>query len=247
MKALSIAAILISLSALATALYRNISPKAPHARSETEESLRKEIEALRQRLAILEETAEIDLPATPGIQTLERKLDELAANQQDIAELTLEIDSLRILETQERELMNAYKIVIDDSRKPWERAKLANQLKRYGLFDQQAVDSMWRLFENSENSEDRAAALHALKGSLTQENSEAVLLSLKQDVEEGYEDGRLRYYGIEALEPLMPNPEIEDWLTYLAQSDPKSKIASRAAKAVGLPDPKKDRDKGKSK
>jgi len=247
MKTLSITAILISLSALAIALFLSDTIESPNSESEIEDALRQEIEDLRQRLAVLEEANELDLPATPGIQNLEQKLDKLAANQQDIAELTLEIDSLGILATQERELIDAYKFVIDDSRKPWERAKLANQLKRYGLFDQQAVDSMWQLFERSEETEDKAAALLALKGHLTLENRDVVLASLNQDMENGYDDARLRYYGIEALEQLLPDPEIEDRLTHLAQNDPKSKIASRAAKAVGLPDPKVDRNKGQVK
>ncbi|MFL3657880.1 MAG: hypothetical protein ACJ07L_07480, partial [Opitutales bacterium] len=110
--------------------------------------------------------------------------------------------------------------------------------KRYGQFDQQAVDSMWKLFSEPKGAYDQAGALMALKGHLTMDDRDDVLTALNEDMEKGYKNGRLRYRGIEAVESLLPDPTVQEWLTHLAQNDPEPKIAGRAAKSVGLPVPK---------
>ena len=73
----------------------------------------------------------------------------------------------------------------------------------------------------------------------TPEVRDGVLEAFSTEIADGYKNGRLRYHGIEALEPLLPNPEVEAMLILLAQNDPEQKIAGRAAKAVGLPIPAK--------
>ena len=193
---------------------------------------------LRERLAALENGDRPAVAGAPGARNLERQVEALASNQQDIAELALGMDSFGVLETQEREILNAYKTLVDESKPAGVRAKQAALLKRYGQFDQQAIDSMWKLFSNPKGAYDQASALLALKGHLTMDNRDGVLAALNEDIEGGYKNGRLRYYGIEAVESLLPDPEVLDWLTYLAQNDPEAKIAGRAARSVGLPAPR---------
>ncbi len=236
MKSIPIIALAVALAALAIALKTKDVDVSVDVQ-ERNDALRSEVQELRERLAALENAGRPAVAAAPDVQSLEQQVEELASNQQDIAELALGIDSLGVLETQEREILNAYKTLIDEKRPAWERVKQAALLKRYGQFDQQAVDSMWDLFTNPQKTYDQAAALLALKGHVTRENRDDVLAALNQDIENGYQNGRLRYYGIEALEPLLPDSEVRDWLTHLAQNDPESKIAGRAAKSVGLPAP----------
>ncbi len=234
MKKIPIIALLLSVAALVVALTRKNSPDLTIV-SSSDAALVAEVEELRERLAALENADSIPGAKLPGAQNLERQLEELATNQQDIAELALGIDSLGVLETQEREVLNAYKVLMNEKQPAWERAKQANLLKRYGQFDQQAIDSMWKLFSNPKKPNDQAAALLALKGHVTGENRDDVLTAMKREVEGGFENGRLRYFGIEALEPLARDPEVREWLTFIAQNDPEPKIAGLAAKSVGFP------------
>ena len=142
--------------------------------------LRLEIRQLRERLAELEgESREsITEAATAPRSDLELQIEELANSQMDLAELTSKIDSLGVLETQERELVNAYKILIDESRPAGKRVKQANLLKRYGQFDEQAIESMWKLFSEHKKPYDQAAALSVLKGYVSADRRDDVIAAL---------------------------------------------------------------------
>lgn len=237
MKSIPIIALIVAVAALSFALKQ--SEVAPSREiSKSNDVLQAEVQELRERLAALESAGTSSEMTVPDVGNLEQQVGELASNQQNIAELALGIDSLGVLETQEREILNAYKTLLDESKPAGERVKKAALLKRYGQFDQQAVDSMWKLFSEPKGAYDQAGALMALKGHLTMDNRDGVLAALNEDMEKGYKNGRLRYYGIEAVESLLPDPVVQDWLTELAQNDPEPKIAGRAARSVGLPVPK---------
>ncbi len=237
MKSIPIIALILAVAALGFALRQSeFIPSLE--KSKSNDALQSEVQELRERLAVLESAGTLKGIAAPDVGNLEQQVDELASNQQDIAELALGIDSLGVLETQEREILNAYKILVDESKPAGQRAKQAALLKRYGQFDQQAVDSMWKLFSEPKGAYDQASALVALKGHLTLDNRDDVLAALNSDIEGGYKNGRFRYYGIEAVESLLPDPAVQEWLTHLAQNDPEPKIAGRAARSVGLPVPK---------
>ena len=244
MKYVSIIAIILSATALSLALYREFQNpaiiRAPTTKSlKTEKStqaLQDELLILRKRLASLEKKTQLEIKNEPApIPVLQEQVAELTTFQEDLAEYTLNIDPLDVIGTTEREIEVAYDTLMDESLSPMERAKQAALLKRYDLFDQEAIDSMKNLFLESESASEKTAALVALKGYVSPEIRDGVLEAFSTEVAEGYKNGRFRYHGIEALEPLLPNPEVEAMLTLLAQYDPEPKIAGRAAKSVGLP------------
>ena len=239
---MSTAALFLSATALVVALIKKRALNSL-ANGGADQALRLEIRELRERLAELEgESREsITEAATAPRGELELQIEELANSQMDLAELTSKIDSLGVLETQERELVNAYKILIDESRPAGERVKQANLLKRYGQFDEQAVESMWKLFSEHKKPYDQAAALSALKGYVSADRRDDVIAALNEDLNSGYKNGRLRYFGIEALEPLLPDPAVHEQLAMIAENDPERKIAARAAKSIGSPITKDER------
>lgn len=244
--ALSIALIL-SAAALAMTVYRELEdpvlipaiPKAVVAKTEPDNGLHEELLKLKLRLAALEKAVANKSREIEPIPRIQEEVAELSTFQNDLAEYTLNIDPLNVIGTTEREIETAYNILMDENQPPMERAKQAALLKRYNLFDQEAVDSMKQLFLTAEDLQQKTAALVALKGYVTPEMRDAVLDAFGADAANGYKNGRLRYHGIEALEPLLPDPEIETLLTVMAQNDPEPKIAGRAARAVGLPVPTK--------
>ena len=234
---MSTAALVLSATALVVALIKKEGLSNPLANDDSDQALRLEIKELRERLAELEgksrESITEKAPAPRG--ELELQIEELANGQLDLVKFTSKIDSLGVLETQERELVNAYKILIDESRPSGERVKQANLLKRYGQFDEHAVESMWKLFSEQKKPYDQAAALSALKGYVSTDRRDDVIAAINEDLTGGYKNGRLRYFGIEALEPLLPDPAVLEQLVIIAESDPEGKIAARAAKSIGMP------------
>lgn len=237
MRLMSTAALVLSATALVVALIKKEGLSNPLANDDSDQALRLEIKELRERLAELEgksrESITEKAPAPRG--ELELQIEELANGQLDLVKFTSKIDSLGVLETQERELVNAYKILIDESRPSGERVKQANLLKRYGQFDEHAVESMWKLFSEQKKPYDQAAALSALKGYVSTDRRDDVIAAINEDLTGGYKNGRLRYFGIEALEPLLPDPAVLEQLVIIAESDPEGKIAARAAKSIGMP------------
>ena len=247
MKVLPLVALLLSAAALAVALLDvGSSVQRPTSNSENEALLR-EVQELRNRLTALENVSPSESRDKPTGSRLELQMRELESSQQEIAELALGIDSLGVLETQERELIDAYKRLMDESLPAGERVKQAGLLKRYGQFDEKAEESMWKLFSEAKKPYDQAAALVALKGRVTAERRDDVIAALNADFDNGYKNGRLRYFGIEALEPLLPDPAVQEQLAHIAHNDPEPKIAGRAARAAGLPAPDKQRPKGSRK
>lgn len=243
MKILSILALTLSLAAIILA-FKHRPPIATQAGQDETEALKAQIATLQKRVDTLEATGSVPRALTVVSSGLEQQVETLASNQQDIAELALGLDPLGVIEKREREILKSYEILTDVTRPAWERAKQAALLKKYDLFDGAAFSSMWRLFSEPKSGEDQAAALLALKGRLGAEHRDEVLAALQSNQDESKDNSRLRYFSIEALEPLLPDPLVEDWLLQSALNDPQSKIARRAAKSLGLPDPKL-KDKGR--
>ena len=232
---MSTAALFLSATALVVVLIKKEDPSNSLANGDPNQALRLEVRELRERLSELEGESRESINEAAPKGELELQIEELANSQMDLAELTSKIDSLGVLETQERELVNAYKILIDESRPAGERVKQANLLKRYGQFDEQAVESMWKLFSEQKKPYDQAAALSALKGYVSAERRDDVIAAINEDLTGGYKNGRLRYFGIEALEPLLPDPSVQEQLAIIAENDPERKIAARAARSIGSP------------
>jgi hypothetical protein len=237
-------ALIFSAAALALTVYREfedpivISKSAkPAVKAETpsDDGLRDELLKLKLRLAALEKVVQRKTQELEPIPQIQEEVAELSTFQNDLAEYALNIDPLDVIGTQEREIENAYSILLDETRSAGERAKQAALLKKYGMFDEEAVASMSNLFFNAESAGEKGAALSALKGHVTPEIRSGVLDSLSTEIADGYQNARFRYQGIEALKPLLPDPEIEAMLTVIAQNDPLVKVANVAGKSVGLP------------
>lgn len=244
-------AFLLSAAALGLTLYREFEVKpfvpAPVPRKvemtatpQPDQELKEELLKLKMKVASLEKALLEKEKQIEPVPVLQQEVAELSTFQNDLAEFTLNLDPLDVIGTTEREIENAYNTLLDMSLPAGERAKQAALLKKYNLFDEAAVASMTRLFMDAENPGDKAAALSALKGHATREVRDGILETFSTEIAEGYQNARLRYHGIEALEPLLPDAEAEAMLSVIAQNDPEIRIANRAAKSVGLPPRKKE-------
>lgn len=198
---------------------------------------------LEERLAKLEGASATNSPASPAdLGPLRQRLDELDARQDQLTQLTREIDKYGVIDAIEKELVDAYATVLDENRPLKERLAQVDKLKRYGHFDDRAVSSMMKLYSGTEDFNEKSGALQALAGVVrTPEFRDQILVGLNADIEAGNQAARFRYYAIEALEPMLPDPVVQQWLTHLAQHDPDYKIAARAGRPVGITPPEPPR------
>lgn len=248
-KSLSIAAVLVAGAALLTAMLKNggrdrpVQTAAVEAR---EAQLLSQMNELQQNQAKLEKSFEallsrVDAQASarvemapPELHQMERKLGELEAKQAQLDQATRDLDKYGVVHAMEKELLAAYSTLLDTNQPAWARAKQADQLKRYGHFDERATRAMLDLFANAGDNNERAAALSALKGTVSPEFRDQILTALDAEIRDGNQSVKFRYSAIEALQPMLPDPAIEQWMNYLAGNDPERKIAGYAAKVVGV-------------
>ena len=110
----------------------------------------------------------------------------------------------------------------------------ADRLKRHGMFDDAAVASMMDLFEGTEDRNELSGILYALKGVVTTtEFRDQILATMQEEIQSDNPSPKFRHTAIEALEPMLPDPAVEEWLRYLAENDPEPKLQNRAVRSLG--------------
>jgi hypothetical protein len=163
-----------------------------------------------------------------GLARLKQRLDELAARDRAAAK--------------QKEFAEALAIVLDPSQAPHTRVKQAHVLKRGDNLNEQAVRALTDLYRQTDRSdlETRLIVLDALSGSTSAELRDQILVDLSQAVQGADKSGlagKFRHVAVGALAPMLPDPSVQEWLSYLARNDPNPDIAARAGKLVGLPPP----------
>jgi len=170
--------------------------------------------------------------------SLTRRLDQLEAQQDRLAQVTRDIDKYGVVAAMETDLVDAYQTLLDENQPLKNRLKQVDKLKRYGHFDEKAAGSMMNLLAQTKDLNEKSGVLQALGGVVkTPEFRDRILVDLNADILAGNQSARYRYYAIEALEPMLPDPLVQQWLTHLAQTDPEYKLAVRAGQSVGITPP----------
>jgi len=169
-----------------------------------------------------------------GLARLRQRLDEIEGKQTQLAQATREIDKYGVIAGMEKELLAAYSTLLDTNQPLGSRIKQAGTLKRNGHFDERAVKAMTELYQQTGDLNEKGAVLSTLVGTVTPELRDQILVDLNREVQEGNKSGRFRYHAIEALEPMLPDPSVQQWLNHLAQNDPEPKIAARAGQPLGI-------------
>jgi len=244
-KTLSILALAISLTTLVVVgINRGKTLSLDNSMSAEKAALEKRFRALEDKHAALEEshrlllessaaTPETDKElATTSPEDLRVQLADLMERQKELEQVTGNLDKLGLIKSMEKEVQQAYDILMDESLPVWTRVKQADKLKSYGQFDAKAVKAMMNLWNGTDNTHEKAGVLHALEGMVGPELRDPILAALQDDLEQEKPSGRFRYMAIEALEPMLPDPAVEEWLNYLAENDPEPKIQGRAQKTL---------------
>jgi len=193
---------------------------------EANESLRSQLaEINRKPLRIVDNTADVE--------ALRERVARLESSQNEVIQAVNETDKYGVVAAMEKDLVNAYSTLMDTNKPPEARLKQISQLKRYGYFDEKALQAVTDIYLGAGDFNMKGFALQAIKGSVTPQFRDQILADLGAEVEAGNKSGRFRYYAIEALEPMADDPAVREWLEHLAQNDPQAKLAARANRALG--------------
>ncbi len=250
-RSISIAALVAAALALMVALHalKDASANASaqsKAQAEESQNLAASLAALDRKISKIEE-AHRRLALSPGgpatahaprdprpIDQLLERVEKLEGTQAQLEKKTRDIDKFGVLEGMEKGLIKAYNTLLDTNQPIAARVKQAEKLKGSGHFDEPARLAMVELYQNARSPNDKMMALAALGGVATPEIRDQVLQDLTQEIQDGNKSPRFRYHAVEALEPLLPDPAVQQWLAHLAQTDPEPKIAARAGQPVGI-------------
>jgi len=246
-KSLPILAVLLSCAALATAVFNpNSSPgsnDAPVSASSDQAALtelKNEIAQLKTANAALKaQLAEMNskplriVDNTIEVEALRKRVAKLENTQIEVIEAVNETDKYGVVAAMEKEIVSAYTTLMDAQQSAGARLKQVAQLKRYGYFDEKALNAVTEIYAGTDDFNEKGMALQAMKGTVTPQIRDQILADLSAEFEAGNKSGRFRYYAIEALEPMADDPTVREWLNHLAQNDPQAKLAARAAQALG--------------
>jgi hypothetical protein len=252
-KPISVLAVLFSAAAIGVALFaRPAGPVSVASGSPPDNAaLAEQVGRLEKKLTAVEDSQRRLLDQLAGgslatvsvdnatVEQLKARLTELDRKQTELDQATKEIDKLGIVPAMEAEVKKARATLMDESLPVWERAKQAALLKRFGQFDAPAVEAMMKLLTKTENPNEKAGVIVALTGQVSTELRDQILLGLRNEAEGSYPSPKYRYVAIEALQPMRPDPLVEQWLAHLAQHDPEPEVQARAARSTQPPRPAK--------
>jgi hypothetical protein len=203
--------------------------------------LKGELQKISDSHASLEATV-MELKARPAAinavatndSELRQRLATLEAQQQAMTKFTNDFDQYGVVSSMEAELVGAYTTLMDTNMSVGARLKQVGQLKRYGYFDDKALQVVSDMYMQTDDFNQKGQALASMRGLVTPEFRDQILTDLTAEVEAGNQSGRFRYYAIEALEPMLPDPAVREWLVHLSENDPQPKLAGRAGQALGV-------------
>ena len=246
-KSLPILAVLLSCVALATAVFNRPPSGGSKNASAADAADQSSLAELRNEIAQLK-TANAALKAqlvemnskplrivdhTLEMEELAKRVAQLESSQNEVIEAVNETDKYGVVAAMEKEIVRAYSTLMDAEQSAGARLKQVAQLKRYGYFDEKALQAVTDIYASTDNFNEKGWALSAMIGNVTPQFRDQILADLSAEVEAGSKSGRFRYHAIEALEPMADDPTVREWLGHLAQNDPEPKLAGRAARALG--------------
>lgn len=229
MKALPILALVLSLAALAISLTRQSETPDPGPAQSTAR-LEAKVRSLENELARL--AAESQPVNELRIPLSDQSLPDTSLNSPSSAPHKLEqqLRDLGVLEhfqKRKEKLAKSRAIVLDPERDQWERVKTLSSLKESGEIDDEVVSSMMPLWTASLDDPKggylRWQLLENLQGTTNSEFRTNILEWIGEE-----ESPKMRSQGLETLAPMANDPNVYEWLEYLAENDPEPGIQERA-------------------
>ena len=230
MKALAVFALLFSLAALAVSLTgKPATPPVEPVQSSAQ--LEAKIHALEIELARLTDTSrqtvnEFQTPH-PNQPLSDPSLDSSRTSSSKLERQLRDLGVLEHFKKRKDKLAEARSIVLDAERDQWERVKTLSSLKDSGEIDDEIVSSMMPLWtaslEDPKGGYLRWQLLENLRGTTNGEFRTNILEWIGEE-----ESPKMRGQALETLAPMASDPNVTEWLEYLAKSDAEPRIQERA-------------------
>lgn len=230
MKALPILALALAVVALAVSLTRE-PEKQPSEATDPTARLEAKVRLLENEVArLIEENQqpvnEFDLPS-PEQTLADSSIDPTRATPTRLEQQLRDLGVLEHFQKRKEKLAEARSIVLDAERDQWERVKTLSSLKDGGQIDDEVVSSMMPLWTASLDDPKggylRWQLLENLRGTTNGEFRTNILEWIGEE-----ESPKMRGQGLETLAPMAADPNVSEWLEYLAENDPEPRIQERA-------------------
>lgn len=153
---------------------------------------------------------------------------ELQARQDRLEKQLNEYGIIERFAEHQQLVEESYGIAKDPDRPAKERFEALSLLRDEGRIDAAVVDAMMDLWD--ESSQDgklapyhRWALMENLRGSTDPRFRDNILSMLQEEPE-----AKMAGQAISALEPMLPDPAVEEWLVHLSSNSPEPKIQQHA-------------------
>ena len=135
-------------------------------------------------------------------------------------------------EEHEKLIKESYQVAIDPERAAKERFEALKILREEGRIDQAVVDSMMDLWDQSLDDDKigpyhRWTLMENLRGTNDPRFRDNVLSMLQQEP-----GAKMTGQAIATLEPMLPDPAVQEWLTHLSSNGQEPKIRDYAANVL---------------
>lgn len=143
-----------------------------------------------------------------------------------------ELGAMEFFEKRREKMQEDYDLVLDSEGEMWTRLKSLSNLQEAGLVDDAVVEAVLPLWEESFEDEGKGGhtrwyLLEGLRGTTNPEFRTQVLDWIGTE-----ESPKMRGQGVQALIPMLPDPNVEEWLRHLAETDPEEGVRNSAAKGL---------------
>jgi hypothetical protein len=234
---LSILAIFISLTALGVTFALRKSPSSKEVDAVGISELTARLDRLESRLAGRSATDGVSSSGSSVVARTRPSADsdlvaELQARQNHLEEQLKEYGILERFAEHKRLVEESYGIALDANRSAKERLEALNLLHDEGRIDAAVVGSMMDLWDQSMQNEKlgpyhRWALMENLRGSTDPRFRDEILSMLSEEP-----GAKMTGQAISALEPMLPDPAVEEWLVHLSSSSPEPKIQEYATSVL---------------
>jgi len=233
MKIIPPLALLFSLVALAISLTRQPATPDPKPAQSTAR-LESKVRALEHELARLareNQQSFNELQPIPDQPDPNALLNPGSSLPQKLEQQLRDLGVLEHFQERKEKLAKARAVVLDPERDQWERVKYLPSLKEGGEIDDEVVTSMMPLWtaslEEPKGGYLRWQLLENLRGTTNSEFRTNILEWIGEE-----ESPKMRSQGLETLAPMADDPNVAEWIEYLAENDPEPQIQERAGKIL---------------
>jgi hypothetical protein len=233
---LSYAAVIASTAAIISVWVNKSSPSMEQRNDSQLADLASRIERIEKRLGGISNSPSLPenqkFSAAGGEKTTGSDLSDLEARQSRLEQQLKKYGIFERFEEHEKFIEESYQLALDARRPAKERFEALKVLNQEGKIDEAVVASMMDLWDESLTDEKigpyhRWALMENLRGSNDPRFRDNVLSMLQEEP-----GSKMTGQAIATLEPMLPDPAVQEWLSHLSANGQDPKIRDHATNVL---------------